>query len=210
MNTPNPNVCPTCDSRNTGATFGWEPQRVNADETILTGRTRGEPPELLHAPPNRCERIPDLVRESHGQLAKILELLDSTVLLLEFLLQSKVGEEGDPIARDSQVVVDRGDLHGDGSRTPVKVDRSDLESPTTCVQERVEHGSGNPLVVLERAASAQDLHQRPVVVRRRRLLQIKDPSQLLVHEHDVRVAIDDHKPLTHVLDDLDLQALDLA
>jgi hypothetical protein len=37
MNTPNPNVCPTCGSRNTGATFGWEPQRVNADETILTG-----------------------------------------------------------------------------------------------------------------------------------------------------------------------------
>ena len=37
MNTPNPNVCPTCSSRNTGATFGWEPQRVNADETILTG-----------------------------------------------------------------------------------------------------------------------------------------------------------------------------
>ncbi len=37
MDTPNPNVCPTCGSRNTGATFGWKPQRVNADETILTG-----------------------------------------------------------------------------------------------------------------------------------------------------------------------------
>ena len=33
----NPNVCPTCGSRNTGATFGFEPQHVNDDETILTG-----------------------------------------------------------------------------------------------------------------------------------------------------------------------------
>ena len=33
----NPNVCPTCGSRNSGATFGFDPQRVNADETILTG-----------------------------------------------------------------------------------------------------------------------------------------------------------------------------
>ena len=34
MDTPNPNVCPTCGSRNTGATFGWKPQRVNENETI--------------------------------------------------------------------------------------------------------------------------------------------------------------------------------
>ena len=33
----NPNVCPTCNSRNTGATFGWEPRPVNENETILTG-----------------------------------------------------------------------------------------------------------------------------------------------------------------------------
>ena len=33
----NPNVCPTCGSRNSGATFGFDPQRVNDDEKILTG-----------------------------------------------------------------------------------------------------------------------------------------------------------------------------
>ena len=33
----NPNVCPTCGTRNTGATFGWEPQRINDDEVVLTG-----------------------------------------------------------------------------------------------------------------------------------------------------------------------------
>ena len=37
MDTLNPNVCPTCGSRNTGATFGWKPQHVNENETLLTG-----------------------------------------------------------------------------------------------------------------------------------------------------------------------------
>ena len=36
MDTPNPNVCPTCGSRNTGATFGWKPQRVNEKDRKST------------------------------------------------------------------------------------------------------------------------------------------------------------------------------
>ena len=31
----NPNVCPRCGSSNTGATFGFNPVRINADETLV-------------------------------------------------------------------------------------------------------------------------------------------------------------------------------
>ena len=31
----NPNVCPRCGSSNTGDTFGFNPVRINADETLV-------------------------------------------------------------------------------------------------------------------------------------------------------------------------------
>jgi hypothetical protein len=31
----NPNVCPRCGSLDTGATFGFNPERINADETLV-------------------------------------------------------------------------------------------------------------------------------------------------------------------------------
>jgi hypothetical protein len=37
MDTPNPNVCPTCGSRNTGVSIGFEPQHLSTGEVLLRG-----------------------------------------------------------------------------------------------------------------------------------------------------------------------------
>ena len=35
MATANPNTCPHCGSSNSGANFGFNPQRINNDETLI-------------------------------------------------------------------------------------------------------------------------------------------------------------------------------
>jgi hypothetical protein len=35
MATANPNTCPHCGSSNSGANFGFNPQRINGDETLI-------------------------------------------------------------------------------------------------------------------------------------------------------------------------------
>ena len=35
MATSNPNTCPHCNSSNSGANFGFNPQRINNDETLI-------------------------------------------------------------------------------------------------------------------------------------------------------------------------------
>jgi|TARA_B110000196_G_scaffold39059_1_gene29659 hypothetical protein len=35
MATANPNTCPHCGSSNSGANFGFNPQRINDDETLI-------------------------------------------------------------------------------------------------------------------------------------------------------------------------------
>ena len=35
MTKANPNICPHCGSSNSGANFGFNPQRINNDETLI-------------------------------------------------------------------------------------------------------------------------------------------------------------------------------
>jgi hypothetical protein len=36
MATANPNTCPHCGSSNSGANFGFNPQQINDDETLIS------------------------------------------------------------------------------------------------------------------------------------------------------------------------------